>query len=53
MFSTISAASCVQRQFAIGVNFCDVPFAGLVDQLKIYDLAMPGELVAQLYAEGR
>jgi arabinan endo-1,5-alpha-L-arabinosidase len=41
-----------QRQFAIGVNFWDVPYAGLVDQLKIYDEAVNAEVVSQLYAEG-
>jgi arabinan endo-1,5-alpha-L-arabinosidase len=40
------------RQFAIGVNFWDAPYTGLVDQLKIYDEAVNAEVVAQLYAEG-
>jgi arabinan endo-1,5-alpha-L-arabinosidase len=41
-----------QRQFAIGVNFWDAPYTGLVDQLKIYDEAVSAEVVSQLYAEG-
>lgn len=38
--------------FAIGVNFWDTPYVGLVDQLKIYDQAIPADLIEQLYAEG-
>ncbi len=30
----------------------DVPYTGLVDQLKIYDEAVNAEVVSQLYAEG-
>ncbi|GFE86516.1 LamG-like jellyroll fold domain-containing protein [Steroidobacter agaridevorans] len=41
-----------QRQFALGVNFWDVPYTGLVDQLKIYDEAVDAEVVGLLYAEG-
>lgn len=41
-----------QRQFALGVNFWDVPYQGLVDQLRIYAQAVDAEVVARLYAEG-
>lgn len=41
-----------QRQFALGVNFWDVPYTGRVDQLKIYGEAINAEAVSQLYAEG-
>ncbi|MBM0105487.1 family 43 glycosylhydrolase [Steroidobacter sp. S1-65] len=41
-----------QRQFALGVNFWDTPYQGLIDQLKIYDEPVGAEQVAQLYAEG-
>lgn len=41
-----------QRQLALGVNFWDTPYHGLVDQLRIYDQAVNAEVVAQLYAEG-
>jgi arabinan endo-1,5-alpha-L-arabinosidase len=42
-----------QRQLALGVNFWDTPYQGLVDQLRIYDQAVTQDVVAQLYAEGR
>jgi arabinan endo-1,5-alpha-L-arabinosidase len=38
-------------QFAIGVNLWDVPYNGLVDELKLYDEAIAAENVAQLFAE--
>jgi len=38
--------------FAIGVNFWDAPYNGLVDELKIYDEAIAAENVRELYAEG-
>jgi arabinan endo-1,5-alpha-L-arabinosidase len=38
--------------FALGVNFWDVPYNGLVDELKIYDEALALETVSELYAEG-
>jgi arabinan endo-1,5-alpha-L-arabinosidase len=41
-----------QRQFAIGVNFWDPPYDGLVDQLRIYDQAIGADVVTQLYEEG-
>ena len=41
-----------QRQFALGVNLWDVPYTGLIDQLRIYDEAVNAEVVSQLYAEG-
>jgi arabinan endo-1,5-alpha-L-arabinosidase len=39
-------------QFALGVNFWDLPYNGLVDQLKIYDEAIAAENVQSLYTEG-
>jgi arabinan endo-1,5-alpha-L-arabinosidase len=39
-------------QFALGVNFWDVPYNGMVDQLKIYDEAIAAENVQALYTEG-
>jgi arabinan endo-1,5-alpha-L-arabinosidase len=39
-------------QFALGVNYWDVPYNGLVDELKIYDEALTQENVQGLYAEG-
>ena len=38
--------------FALGVNFWDAPYNGLVDELKIYDEAIAPENVRSLYAEG-
>jgi arabinan endo-1,5-alpha-L-arabinosidase len=38
-------------QFALGVNFWDLPYRGLIDQLKIYDEAIAAESVAELYGE--
>ncbi len=38
-------------QFALGVNFWDLPYHGLVDQLKIYDEAIAPENVRELFAE--
>lgn len=39
-------------QFALGVNYWDLPYNGRVDQLKIYDEAIALEAVQALYAEG-
>jgi arabinan endo-1,5-alpha-L-arabinosidase len=39
-------------QFALGVNYWDLPYNGLVDELKIYDEAIVAENVQALYAEG-
>ena len=36
-------------QFALGVNFWDTPYNGLVDELKVYDEAIALENVQQLY----
>lgn len=36
-------------QFALGVNFWDVPYVGAIDQLKIYDEAIDADLVQRLY----
>jgi arabinan endo-1,5-alpha-L-arabinosidase len=33
------------------VNFWDVPYNGMVDQLKIYDEAIAAENVQSLYTE--
>jgi arabinan endo-1,5-alpha-L-arabinosidase len=38
-------------QFALGVNFWDTPYNGLVDELKLYDEAIAQENVAALYEE--
>ena len=38
-------------QFALGVNFWDMPYNGLVDELKIYDEAIGAENVRDLYDE--
>jgi arabinan endo-1,5-alpha-L-arabinosidase len=38
-------------QFALGVNFWDTPYNGLIDELKIYDEAIALENVQQLYGE--
>jgi arabinan endo-1,5-alpha-L-arabinosidase len=37
--------------FALGVNYWDVPYVGLIDQLKIYDEAIEADLVQQLYGQ--
>jgi arabinan endo-1,5-alpha-L-arabinosidase len=42
----------LNRQFALGVNYWDIPYNGLMDQLKIYDEALEPEYVQGLYAEG-
>ena len=36
-------------QFALGVNFWDTPYNGLVDELKFYDEAIALENVQELY----
>ena len=36
-------------QFALGVNFWDTPYTGLVDELRIYDEAIALENVQELY----
>ena len=38
-------------QFALGVNYWDLPYNGLIDELKIYDEAIAAENVQALYAE--
>jgi arabinan endo-1,5-alpha-L-arabinosidase len=38
-------------QFALGVNFWDTPYNGLIDELKVYDEAIALENVQQLYGE--
>ena len=38
-------------QFAVGVNYWDVPYQGAIDQLKIYDEPITAENVQALYAE--
>jgi arabinan endo-1,5-alpha-L-arabinosidase len=35
--------------FALGVNYWDVPFAGMVDELKIYGEAVTAEDIVELY----
>jgi arabinan endo-1,5-alpha-L-arabinosidase len=39
-------------QFALGVNYWDAPYNGMIDELKIYGEAIDGENVRALYAEG-
>lgn len=39
-------------QFALGVNFWDAPYQGLVDQLKIFDEAIAADQVQALHTEG-
>lgn len=38
-------------QFALGVNYWDVPYSGLIDELKIYDEAIAPDNVQALYSE--
>jgi arabinan endo-1,5-alpha-L-arabinosidase len=38
-------------QFAVGVNYWDTPYAGMVDQLRIYDDVLNAENVAGLFTE--
>jgi arabinan endo-1,5-alpha-L-arabinosidase len=38
-------------QFAIGVNFWDTPYNGLVDEVKLFDEAIAQENVTELYRE--
>ncbi|MET0533917.1 MAG: LamG-like jellyroll fold domain-containing protein [Steroidobacter sp.] len=38
-------------QFALGVNFWDTPYVGLIDQLKIYDEAVEADVVQALYTQ--
>lgn len=39
-------------QFALGVNYWDLPYRGMLDELKLYDEALVQENVQALYAEG-
>lgn len=39
--------------FALGVNYWDTPYVGLIDQLQIYDEAIEADRVQQLYGERR
>jgi len=36
--------------FALGVNYWDAPYNGLIDELRIYDIALTDTLVEKLYA---
>ncbi|HTF94935.1 MAG TPA: LamG-like jellyroll fold domain-containing protein [Cellvibrio sp.] len=38
-------------RFALGVNYWDTPFNGHVDQLKIFDFAIPQSVVTELFDE--
>jgi arabinan endo-1,5-alpha-L-arabinosidase len=38
-------------QFALGVNFWDTPYNGLVDEVKLYDEALALENVTELFGE--
>jgi len=40
--------SDIDAQFALGVNYWDVPFDGKIDDLRIYDDAISGERVSNL-----
>ncbi|MEK4251424.1 LamG-like jellyroll fold domain-containing protein [Paenibacillus sp. FSL W7-1287] len=40
-------------QFALGVNYWDLPFKGKMDELRIYDVAIPAEQVATQYEQDR
>jgi arabinan endo-1,5-alpha-L-arabinosidase len=37
--------------FALGVNYWDVPYVGLIDQLKFYDEAIEADVVQRLHAQ--
>lgn len=39
------------RHFALGVNYWDTPYRGMVDELKIYGEAVSAEDVVELYQE--
>jgi arabinan endo-1,5-alpha-L-arabinosidase len=39
------------RQFALGVNFWDTPYNGMVDELKLYDEPLAQETVNELYGQ--
>jgi len=39
----------MSTQFALGVNFWDIPYNGLVDELKVFDEAIALENVRQLF----
>jgi arabinan endo-1,5-alpha-L-arabinosidase len=38
-------------RFAIGVNFWDAPYHGLIDELRLYDEAIAQETVTELYEQ--
>lgn len=39
-------------QFALGVNYWDLPYQGFVDELKLFDEALVDENIQSLYVEG-
>jgi arabinan endo-1,5-alpha-L-arabinosidase len=45
-------APATLTQFALGVNYWDAPYTGLVDEVKIFDEALVPENVQALYAQG-
>jgi len=40
-------------EFALGVNYWDTPYTGLLDELKIFDQAISADEVTQLYQQGQ
>jgi len=38
-----------ERHFALGVNYWDTPYAGMMDEVKVYDYAVSADDVVALY----
>ncbi|MDF2792125.1 MAG: family 43 glycosylhydrolase, partial [Neobacillus sp.] len=40
----------IDAEFGLGVNYWDIPFKGLMDEVRVYDgLALPADQVQSLY----
>lgn len=44
--------SAATTQFALGVNYWDIPYNGKIDELKIYDDVLTADDVGVVYSEG-
>lgn len=51
-FKRVFTVAGETNEFALGVNYWDIPFNGAIDELKIYSGAITAESINALYQEG-
>jgi arabinan endo-1,5-alpha-L-arabinosidase len=51
-FKRVFTVAGETNEFALGVNYWDIPFNGAVDELKIFSGAITAESITTLYQEG-